>query len=78
MGLPASKRYNALKHAGFSAATLIPGESAAEFEKLHQALVSEFRPRARSKKTSWLRWHTCSGAKKIFAPFALPSARVSA
>ena len=35
---------NALKHAGFSAITLLPGENAAEFEKLHQALVSEFRP----------------------------------
>lgn len=35
---------NALKHAGFSATTILPGESAAEFEKLHEALVSEFRP----------------------------------
>jgi hypothetical protein len=44
MGLPASKRHNALKHAGFSAATILPGESAAEFEKLLQALIAEFRP----------------------------------
>jgi hypothetical protein len=44
MGLPASRRHNALKHAGFSAATILPGESAAEFEKLHQALIAEFRP----------------------------------
>jgi hypothetical protein len=44
MGLPASKRHNALKHAGFSAATLLPGETAAEFEKLHQALIAEFSP----------------------------------
>jgi hypothetical protein len=35
---------NALKHAGFSATSILPGESAAEFEKLHQALVAEFRP----------------------------------
>ena len=44
MGLPASRRHNALKHAGFSAATILPGESSAEFEKLHQALTAEFRP----------------------------------
>ena len=42
--MPSSKRNNALKHAGFSAATILPGESAAEFEKLHQALIAEFRP----------------------------------
>jgi hypothetical protein len=45
MGLPTSKRPNALEHAGFSAATLLPGESAAEFEGLHQALIAEFRPK---------------------------------
>jgi hypothetical protein len=45
MGLPTSKRPNAIKHAGFSAATLLPGESAAEFEELHQALIAEFRPK---------------------------------
>jgi hypothetical protein len=44
MSVPTSKRHNALRHAGFSAATILPGESAAEFEKLHQALISEFRP----------------------------------
>jgi hypothetical protein len=44
MGLPASRCHNALKHAGFSAATILPGESEVEFEKLHQALIAEFRP----------------------------------
>jgi hypothetical protein len=39
-----NRRRNALKHAGFSATSVLPGEDAAEFEKLHQALVSEFRP----------------------------------
>ena len=38
------RRPNALKHAGFSATSILPGEDAAEFEKLHQELVSEFRP----------------------------------
>jgi hypothetical protein len=44
MSVPASRRHNALKHAGFSAATILPGESAAEFEKLRQAVIAEFRP----------------------------------
>ena len=39
-----NRRRNALKHAGYSATSILPGEDAAEFEKLHQALVSEFRP----------------------------------
>ena len=39
MSVPTSKRHNALRRAGFSAATILPGESAAEFEKLHQALI---------------------------------------
>jgi hypothetical protein len=32
----------ALKHGGYSAMSVLPGESAAEFEKLHQALVAEW------------------------------------
>jgi hypothetical protein len=42
--IPNNRRHNALKYAGFSATSILPGEDAAEFEKLHQALVSEFRP----------------------------------
>ena len=34
----------ALKHAGYSATTLLPGESAADFESLHRKLISEFNP----------------------------------
>ena len=44
MSVPNNRRRNALKHAGFSATTILPGRGRAEFEKLHQALVSEFRP----------------------------------
>jgi hypothetical protein len=33
-----------LQHAGYSALALLPGESRAEFEKLHRALISEFAP----------------------------------
>ena len=44
MILQNNRRRNALKHAGFSATSILPGEGAAEFETLHQALVSEFRP----------------------------------
>jgi hypothetical protein len=38
------KRHSALKHAGYSATSILPGESAAEFAKLHQELISEFTP----------------------------------
>jgi hypothetical protein len=34
----------ALKHAAYSATTLLPGEDAAAFDKLHQALIAEFAP----------------------------------
>jgi hypothetical protein len=44
MSVHNNRRRNALKHAGFSATSILPGEDAAEFEKLHQALVSEFGP----------------------------------
>jgi hypothetical protein len=44
MSVHNSRHRNALKHAGFSATSILPGEDAAEFEKLHQALVTEFRP----------------------------------
>jgi hypothetical protein len=38
------KRHAALKHAGFSATSILPGESATEFAKLHEDLIAEFRP----------------------------------
>jgi len=39
-----NKVHPALKHAGYSATTLLPGEDAAAFEKLHRALIAEFSP----------------------------------
>jgi hypothetical protein len=41
-----NKVHPALKHAGYSATTLLPGEDWAAFEKLHQALIAEFTPNA--------------------------------
>ena len=38
------KVHPALKHAGYSATTLLPGEDAAAFEKLHRDLIAEFTP----------------------------------
>jgi hypothetical protein len=40
----AKKQYPALKHAGYCAMSVLPGESAAEFEKLHQELIAELIP----------------------------------
>jgi hypothetical protein len=38
------KSHPALKHAGYSATTLLPGESVTEFEKLHRDLIDELSP----------------------------------
>jgi hypothetical protein len=38
------KFHPALKHAGYSAVGLLPGENKAEFEKLHRDLIAEFAP----------------------------------
>jgi len=34
----------ALKHAAYSATSILPGESLAEFEKLHQSLIADISP----------------------------------
>jgi hypothetical protein len=39
-----NKIHPALKHAGYSATSLLPGEDSAAFEKLHRALIAEFTP----------------------------------
>src|SRR5215831_12767246 len=39
-----NKVHPALKHAGYSATTLLPGEDSAAFEKLHRDLIAEFNP----------------------------------
>jgi hypothetical protein len=33
-----------LKHAGYAATALLPGENPADFEKLHQDLIAELKP----------------------------------
>ncbi len=38
------KDHSALKHAGYSATTILPGESTAEFETLHQNVITELNP----------------------------------
>jgi hypothetical protein len=40
----ANKIHPALKHAGYSARTLLPGEDPAAFRKLRQELIDEFGP----------------------------------
>jgi hypothetical protein len=44
MTIRIKKRHAALRHAGYSATSILPGESAVEFENLHQALVLEWTP----------------------------------
>jgi len=38
------ERHPALKHGGYSATTLLPGEDSAAFEKLNQKLIAELTP----------------------------------
>ena len=44
MGVRVKKLYPALKHGGYSATGLLPGEDLAAFEKLHQDLRLEYCP----------------------------------
>jgi hypothetical protein len=44
MPFQGKKTHPALKHAGYSAATLLPGEDRAAFDQFHRALVAEFQP----------------------------------
>jgi len=44
MPVRVKKSHPALKHAGYSATTILPGESAAEFEKLHRDLIAKHTP----------------------------------
>jgi hypothetical protein len=44
VGVRVKKLYPALKHGGYSATGLLPGEDPAAFEKLHRDLVSEHCP----------------------------------
>ena len=38
------RRHPALKHGAYSATAVLPGESRAEFEKLHRDVIAEFTP----------------------------------
>jgi hypothetical protein len=38
------RSHPALKHGGYSATAVLPGESAVEFEKLHERLIAEYAP----------------------------------
>jgi hypothetical protein len=44
MGVKIKKVYPALKHGGYSATELLPGEDRVAFEKLHRDLISEHCP----------------------------------
>jgi hypothetical protein len=44
MSVRFKKIHPALKHAGYSATTLLPGEDRTAFEKLHRSLIAEFTP----------------------------------
>jgi len=39
-----NKKHSALKHGGYAATAILPGENQADFEKLHQSLIAELAP----------------------------------
>jgi hypothetical protein len=44
MSIGVNKLHPALKHGGYAATAILPGENPAAFEKLHQALIAELAP----------------------------------
>jgi hypothetical protein len=44
MSIRVKKSHPALKHAGYCATSVLPGENAAEFKKLHRDLIAELTP----------------------------------
>jgi hypothetical protein len=44
MPIPIDRLHPAVKHGAYSATAVLPGESPAEFEKLHRGLIDEFAP----------------------------------
>jgi hypothetical protein len=44
MPVQVKKHHPALKHAGYAATGILPGENSAEFEKLHRDLIAELGP----------------------------------
>ena len=44
MPTPLNKIHPALKHGGYAATAILPGENRADFEKLHQSLIAELAP----------------------------------
>ena len=44
MAIRFKKLHPALKHAGYSALSVLPGEDVAEFEKLHRDVIAEYTP----------------------------------
>ena len=45
MSIQVKKVHPALKHAGYAATALLPGENPAEFEQLHRDLFAELKPK---------------------------------
>jgi hypothetical protein len=71
--IQANKIHPALKHAGYSATTLLPGEDPEAFEQLHESLIDDYRPVGAHQKhivadLAHLMWR-----KQIFRPFGLRS-----
>lgn len=69
MTVRSKKPYPALKHAGYSATGILPGESAAEFERLHKGLIREWAPKGVLEKQTILTMAHALWRQKNLATF---------
>jgi hypothetical protein len=63
------KHHGALKHGGYSALRLLPGESAEEFERLRKDLVEEMAPRGPLEEDMFRLSRGCFGANRTVRHF---------
>ena len=55
MSIQVKKVHPALKHAGYAATALLPGENPADFEQLHRDLFAELKPKRQLEELA-TRW----------------------
>jgi hypothetical protein len=74
MSIRIDRLHPAVKHGAYSATAVLPGESQAEFEKLHRGLVAELIPSGVLEDDIVMTSRASSGASKISRRCALRNA----
>ena len=76
--MPIKERASALKHAAYSATSILPCKKAAAFAKLRQDLVNEFKPSGAMEEDVVAGSRTFSGVEIIWGRFELRWLRTNA